>query len=88
MYSGGSWGAAGGARVPPLFFDQNEARRAEKIFLETGRPPYLRVWMRGLPVITKKGEEKKKGKNKDKQQKHEQKRKEKVKAMILCRCMP
>ena len=33
---------------PPLFFDQNEARRAEKIFWETvppPPPPYLRVWM-------------------------------------------
>ena len=30
---GGAWGPG-----PPLFFDQNEARRAGKIFLETGYP--------------------------------------------------
>ena len=34
--SGGSRGGALGARAPPLFFDQNEARRAEKKFVETG----------------------------------------------------
>ena len=43
----------GGAWVPPLFFDQNEARRAEKIFLETGHPPYLRVWMTPPPPLSK-----------------------------------
>ena len=43
-----SGGSRGGAR-PPLFFDQNEARRAEKIFWDTGPPlcegldPPLRV---------------------------------------------
>ena len=31
---------------PPLFLDQNEARRAEKIFWRP--PPYLRVWMTGI----------------------------------------
>ena len=40
-------GRVPGAR-PPLFFDQNEARRAEKSFLETA-PPYLRVWMTAPP---------------------------------------
>ena len=30
---------------PPLFLDQTEARRAEKIFLETGPLFYLRVWI-------------------------------------------
>ena len=38
----------GGA--PPLFFDQNEARRAEKMFLQTA-PPYLRVWMTAPPYL-------------------------------------
>ena len=50
--SSGSRGGAG--RGPPLFFDQNEAQRAEKIFLETVRPylkvfmtpPHLKVWIR------------------------------------------
>ena len=32
----------GGARTP-LFFDQNEARRAKKSFLETGPSSYLKV---------------------------------------------
>ena len=31
---GGAWGGAG----PPLFLDQNEARRTEKIFFEAGPP--------------------------------------------------
>ena len=35
---------------PPLFVDQIEARGAEKNSLETGRPPYLRVWMTSLPT--------------------------------------
>ena len=35
-----------GRGQPPLFLDQNEARRAENNFLETP-PPYLRVWMTG-----------------------------------------
>ena len=54
-------GPGGPAPPPPhLFFDQNEARRAEKNFLETGPPPppplsqrlddrtpspYLKVWI-------------------------------------------
>ena len=33
----------------PLFFDQNEAQRAEKFFLETAPPPYLKVWMTATP---------------------------------------
>ena len=32
----------------PLFLDQTEVRRAEKIFLETA-PPYLMVWMTAFP---------------------------------------
>ena len=44
--SGGAWGA----RTPPSFLDQTEARRAEKkIFFDTGQPPYLRVWMTARP---------------------------------------
>ena len=38
----------GGARTP-LFFDQNEARRAKKSFLETGHSSYLRVEMTAPP---------------------------------------
>ena len=34
-----------GGAGPPLFLDQNEARRTEKNFFEAGPPPYLRVWM-------------------------------------------
>ena len=34
-----------GAPPPPLFLDQTEARRAEKIFWGAPGPPYLRVWM-------------------------------------------
>ena len=44
--SGGSRRRARGARLPPFFLDQTEARRAEKNFFETGRPPYLKVWIR------------------------------------------
>ena len=32
-----------------LFLDQTEARRAEKNFLETEPPPYLRIWMAAPP---------------------------------------
>ena len=35
---------SGGSGVFPLFLDQTEAWRAEKIFLET-TPDYLRVWI-------------------------------------------
>ena len=42
----------GGSGSLPLFFDQNEARRAEKIFLETVPPlPYLSVWMTAPPPL-------------------------------------
>ena len=35
----GQWRIQGrGSRPPPLFFDQNEAQRAKKHFLETGPP--------------------------------------------------
>ena len=40
-----------GGPASPLFFDQNEARRAEKSFLETGPPTYLRVWMTRSPPL-------------------------------------
>ena len=50
--SGGSRRGAWGAQAPLLFLDQTEAQRAEKIFLETAPPPYLRVWMTGCsPLI-------------------------------------
>ena len=32
--------------LPDLFLDQTEAQGAEKTFLETGPPAYLRVWMK------------------------------------------
>ena len=35
----------GPAPPPPLFLDQTEARRAEKILGGGPGPPYLRVWM-------------------------------------------
>ena len=39
----------GGTRAPPLFLDQTEVRRAEKIFLRLLPPPFLRVWMTSSP---------------------------------------
>ena len=41
-------GEGPGGPGSPLFLDQNEARRTEKIFLYTG-PSYLRVWMTPPP---------------------------------------
>ena len=39
---------------PSLFLDQTEARRAQKIFLETAPPPpNQRVWMTGAPLISR-----------------------------------
>ena len=50
------WGIQGrGLRPPPLSFDQNEARRAEKIFWGDGPPPpppYLKVWIHHWISIT------------------------------------
>ena len=43
-----------GGPGPLLFLDQNEAQRAEKIFLKTGNsphPPYLKVWIRHCAVV-------------------------------------
>ena len=46
-------GGGGGGGTPLLFLDQTGARRARKIFLETGPPPpYLRVWMTGRHPAT------------------------------------
>ena len=45
---GGSRGGGRGGR-PPLFLNQTKARRAQKMFLETAPPPFLRVWMPGPP---------------------------------------
>ena len=45
-YSGGS--REGG---PLLFVDQTETLRA-KLFMETGTPPYLRVWMSTPPPLS------------------------------------
>ena len=41
-----------GDPLPPLFLDHTEAWRAEKKFLETELPPYIRVWMTGPPVLS------------------------------------
>ena len=49
LRSGGSRGGVRGGRAPPLFFDQNEARRAEKIFLETVPPPPSLISASGWP---------------------------------------
>ena len=46
-------GEGPGGPGPPLFFDQNEARRAEKKFLGDRPPPYLRVWMTAPPPYLK-----------------------------------
>ena len=48
--SGGSLGGTRGGLGPHLFLDQTEARRAEKFFLETPPPLYLRVWMTWSPL--------------------------------------
>lgn len=40
-------GGSGEGPGLPLFLDQTEAQRAENVFfLETGRPPFLKVWIR------------------------------------------
>ena len=49
--SGGSRGGARRARGPPLFLDQNKARRAEKLLFGGRPPPNLRVWMTAPPLI-------------------------------------
>ena len=45
----GRGGGRGGTRASPLFLDQTEVRRAEKIFLRLLPPPFLRVWMTSSP---------------------------------------
>ena len=42
-----SEGGTRGARVPPLFLDQNEAQRAEKTFFEATPPPPPLIWRSG-----------------------------------------
>ena len=53
--SGESRGGARGARLPPLFLDQNGLPKL--LFWETTPPPpptpYVRVWMTGTPLISK-----------------------------------
>ena len=39
-----------GPAPPPLFLDQNEARRAEKCFCEDAPPVYVRAWMVAPPT--------------------------------------
>ena len=39
------WWIQGRGLGPPLFFDQNEARRTEKNFFGDRPPPYLKVWI-------------------------------------------
>ena len=41
-------GVARGTRLPPLFLDQTEARRAEKFFLETAPPSLPSPFSQGL----------------------------------------
>ena len=50
-FSGGFRGGARGTRVPLLFLDQTEARRAEKSFWRPPPSPYLRVWMTTPPPL-------------------------------------
>ena len=38
---------------PPLFLDQNEARRAEKKSFGDRAAPFVRVWMTGAPLISR-----------------------------------
>ena len=54
--SGGSRGGARGARLPPLFLDQNSLPKL--LFWEATPPPptpYVRVWITGTPLISKSG---------------------------------
>ena len=45
ILGGGSRGGAQGARPSPNVSTKLRPERPKKIFLETGLPPYLRVWM-------------------------------------------
>ena len=51
QFSGGSRGGAPGGPAPLLFFVQNEARRAEKIFWETS-PPCLSQALDDRPPLS------------------------------------
>ena len=42
-------GPGGPGPPPPLFFDQTETRRIEKMYLESGPARYLAVWMTAHP---------------------------------------
>ena len=46
------WRIQGRGPGSPLFSDQTEARRADKIFLGDRPPPYLRVWMTVPPPLS------------------------------------
>ena len=45
-------GEGPGRPGPPLFFDQNEARRAEKDIFGDRAHPYPRVWMTAPPALS------------------------------------
>ena len=49
ILSSGSRGGAQGARPSPNVSTKLRPERPKKIFLETGLPPYLRVWMTAAP---------------------------------------
>jgi len=50
------WRIQGGARPPLLFLDQTEARKVEKIFLETAPPPLSKgLDDRPPPLISRSG---------------------------------
>ena len=45
----------GGARPPPLIFRPNWGPKGGKNFMETGPPPYLRIWITGPPLFWRSG---------------------------------
>ena len=48
------WRIQGGGGARRLLLEQTEARRAEKVFLETGPSPfYLKIWIRHWDVTCK-----------------------------------
>ena len=52
------WWIQGRGPPPPLFLDENEARRAGKMFFlrpAPPLPPYLRIWMTAPPLISGSG---------------------------------
>ena len=50
ILSGGSRGGARGP-TPPYVSTKLRPERPKEIFLETGLPPYLRVWMAAPPLF-------------------------------------